>query len=114
MTWLVIAGLVWLAVALLLLVVAIREAHKLTHELQRVSRRTPQINPEPATGPWFEIRQQVRTTKQRWLEVVERETHERLARQEYARLKDANPDEYLELVKIDRTETCLAFTPKFD
>jgi len=59
----------------------------------------------------FEIRQFVRTTRKGWLEVVSETEIERLAVQEYERMKAENPGEYFELVRITHDEDCMAFTP---
>ena len=58
----------------------------------------------------YEVRQYIGTVNKKWMEVVFSGMVERLAGFEYNRLKDENPSEYFELVKIEKTEDCLAFT----
>lgn len=62
----------------------------------------------------FEIRQQVKTVRRRWLELVTKSGNERIMRSDYERLAASYPDEYFELVRIETSEECLAFTPKHE
>lgn len=57
------------------------------------------------------IRQQVRTAQKRWLVDLFDTEHERIARQDYARLVRDNPDAYFELVAALNSEVCMDFTP---
>ena len=58
----------------------------------------------------FEVRQQLRTVNRRWLETVYSNTSERVARGTYDSFVKENPQDYFELVKVERNEECLAFT----
>lgn len=60
----------------------------------------------------YEIRQFVRTVVSGRHEVVFETISEREARLSYAELVRDHPAEYFELVRVQRTEQCLAFTPK--
>lgn len=59
----------------------------------------------------YEIRQQVKTVNKIWLETIFSTQCERVARASYEDLVKDNPLEYFELLKIENTEECLAFTP---
>lgn len=58
----------------------------------------------------FEIRQQVRTVRRSWLEVVAEPTSERVARAAFRRCCQENPGAYFELVAVEVTERCLGYT----
>ncbi len=59
----------------------------------------------------YEIWQQVKTVNKNWLETIFFTQSERVARTSYKDLVKDNPLEYFELLKIENTEECLAFTP---
>lgn len=57
------------------------------------------------------LRQKVRTVEKAWLVDIFETEHERIARQDYARLVRDNPDAYFELVAVVHSEVCRLFTP---
>lgn len=61
----------------------------------------------------FQIRQQVSTVKQSWLEVIESSEFEHSLHQTYQALVVKYPDSYFEFVKVESNESCISFTPKF-
>ena len=61
----------------------------------------------------FEIRQEVRTICRQWLETIFANNSERVARSSYETMVQEHPEDYFELVRVERDEACLAFTPLF-
>jgi hypothetical protein len=59
----------------------------------------------------FEIRQQVRTVEKRWMETIHKEQSLRMLEMIYEGLVKNNPDDYFELVQVNNSEKCLAYTP---
>ena len=62
----------------------------------------------------WEVRQQVRTVDKAWLVAISSSQSERMARMDYERCVASNPDGYFELIRVEHSEDCLAFTPKND
>ncbi len=59
----------------------------------------------------FKIEQHVKSVRKGWREIVFSTSIKRLAMVEFNTLKSEYPDEYFELIKVERQETCIAFTP---
>lgn len=58
----------------------------------------------------FQVRQMVVSVKGNWMVTLEKYPIERLAREEFDRLRQENQKGYFELVCLESSETCIAYT----
>jgi len=59
----------------------------------------------------FEVRQQVKTIQETWLEVVFSTSSDQLANSTFTACVKNHPCEYFELIRIDKSEEVLLSTP---